>query len=264
MSFYRKYFSLLLLFLLACGLGAQEFPYHLDWAREARILGVAGALSIGSHVAENQLSGLSPSELRGQRRYDVWLLDRGATYNRSEAHRTLSDQLLRHAALLPATLMLNRTSRKRVLVLATLLGETMLLNDGLTKATKVIVRRSRPLTYNQAFDEGHRTANDARQSFVSGHTSNTAALSFFTAKVLHDLYPDSPYRPLIWAGAAVVPLATGYARYRAGKHFPTDIAAGYALGAALGILIPQWHKSPGRRGLRLGMGDDGVGLVYRW
>ena len=160
--------------------------------------------------------------------------------------------------------MLGRAPRHRALVLGTLLAETMLLNDGLTKVTKVIIRRNRPLTYNSEFADDSRQANDARQSFVSGHTSNTAALSFFTAKVFHDLYPDSRWRPYVWAGAATIPLVTGYARYRAGKHFPTDIVAGYALGATLGILIPQWHKDPARKGLKLDMTADGVGLVLRW
>lgn len=264
MLHYRKLSPLFLTILLACGLGAQDFPYQLDWGREATIVGIGGALSIGSHVAENQIRGLRASELSTKRRRDVWVLDRSATYNKSEAYRSMSDKLLRHAALLPATLMLGKPSRKRVLVIATLLGETMLLNDGLTKASKVLIRRDRPLTYNPAFDAGHRMANDARQSFVSGHTSNTAALSFFTAKVFHDLYPESPWRPVVWAGAAAIPLWTGYARYRAGKHFPTDIAAGYALGAALGILIPQWHKSPQELGWSIGMNEDGLGLCFRW
>jgi membrane-associated phospholipid phosphatase len=112
------------------------------------------------------------------------------------------------------------------MVVATMLAETILLNDGparLPSMTSTIRGLNRSTT---------------RLSFVSGHTANTGAPSFFAATVLHDLNPDSPSRPYFWAGAAVVPQATAYARYRAGKHFLTNIAAGYALGAAPGILIP--------------------------
>ena len=252
---------LLLLSLLA---GAQEFPYRLRAGREALLLGGAGALSLTTHLLENKLEPLQRDDIISLRRNDVWFLDRGATRNESEAYRTLSDQLLRAAVLVPGSLLLDRAPRRSVLVLGTLLAETMLLNDGLTKASKLLVKRSRPLTYNLAVEQEAKTHEDARQSFVSGHTSNTAALTFFTAKVFHDLHPESPWRPLVWAGAATVPLITGYARYRAGKHFPTDIAAGYALGAALGIVIPQLHKVAPATGWQAGVTDNGVGLIYRW
>ena len=70
----------------------------------------------------------------------------------------------------------------------------------------------------------------------------TDALSFFTAKVINDLYPNSKYKGLAWAGAITIPAFAGYLRYRAGKHFPSDIFVGYGVGAALGVLIPQFHK----------------------
>ncbi|WP_116126961.1 phosphatase PAP2 family protein [Lewinella sp. IMCC34183] len=258
-------FSLFLLLCTGLSLGAQDFPYQLDWKRESGLLAGGAALSIGSHLVESRMAGLTPRELARQRSDRVWFLDRGATRQYSETHRNLSDDLLRASLALPATLLIAPEPRRRVLVVATLLAETMLLNDGLTKATKVIVRRNRPLTFNPEHDPFNQASNDARQSFVSGHTSNTAALSFFTAKVFHDLYPESPLRPLLWAGAAAIPLLTGHARYQAGKHFPTDIAAGYLLGATLGVLIPELHKrAPAATGWNLDVTGAGIGLVYRW
>ena len=256
---------LVFLFLaLTLSVGAQEFPYSLEWKREVGLFALGGGLSATGHLLETELDPLSPDQLADLRRSKVWFLDRGATRNECPIARRLSDQLLRGAVLVPATLAVGRTTRRKALVVGTMLAQTMLLNDGFTKMSKVLIRRSRPLTYNEAFDDGAKSLNDARQSFVSGHTSNTAALSFFTAKVFHDLYPDSPWRPAVWAGAAAIPLATGYARYRAGKHFPTDIVAGYALGATLGIFIPQLHKSPAEAGWSLGMTEEGVGLSLRW
>jgi membrane-associated phospholipid phosphatase len=255
----------LVFFLLtSVGLAGQDFPYTLDAKREVGLF----AAGLGSSLLGRQLErGVTPftdAELRAQRRRHVWAIDRRATYNESREAFATSNHLLRAAVLLPAAVMTSRRGRRRGVVVATMLAQTLLLNDGLTRLTKAGIRRARPLTFNDEYDEGAKLKLDARLSFVSGHTSNTAALSFFTAKVLHDLYPDSPLRTYFWAGAAVVPLATGYARYRAGKHFPTDIAAGYALGAALGILIPQWHKSDKEAGWRVGMTANGVGLALRW
>ncbi len=253
-----------LLFLLSLTIGAQEFPYELDWKQELSYFTTGASISLTSHLIESQLEGLGPRQLARQNANDVPFFDRGATRQFSENHRVLSDQLLKYSFLLPASGMLSRSARSKPLVLAVMLAETGLLTEGFTKMSKVIFRRARPLTYNPEFENSARQSDNARQSFVSGHTANSAAMSFFTAKVFHDLYPDSKLRPLFWAGAAAVPLVTGYARYKAGKHFPTDIAAGMALGAAIGILIPEWHKKQDRRGLRVMPSGTGVSLSYSW
>ena len=250
--------------LAAATIGAQDFPYSLDWKREATLFATGATTSLAGRYLEHRVTPFTAEQLDGRRRRFVWFLDRGATYNECPIARRVSDQLLRGAVLLPALALTHRQARRKGLVIGTMLAQTMLLNDGLTRTTKALIQRARPLTFNDEYDEGSKLKGDARLSFVSGHTSNTAALSFFTAKVLHDLYPDSPLRPLIWATAAAVPLATGYARYRAGKHFPTDIAAGYALGAAIGILVPQWHKSPAQKGWSTGVTSEGIGLTLRW
>jgi membrane-associated phospholipid phosphatase len=46
----------------------------------------------------------------------------------------------------------------------------------------------------------------------------------------------------MWTSAALIPAITGLCRYGAGKHFFTDILVGYAIGSAVGILVPQLHK----------------------
>ncbi|WP_157975993.1 phosphatase PAP2 family protein [Lewinella sp. IMCC34191] len=258
-----RHFILWFLLCFALAAGAQDFPYTLNPEREIAMLTAAGSLSMTSHTLENKLDGHSPTEVATLQRKSVWFVDRGATRHRSEVFRNISDEVLRGSMLLPGTLLFSKPARRKGLVLATLLAETMLANDGLTKASKIIVQRSRPYIYNRSVDIDAKRGEDSRQSFVSGHTSNTAALTFFTAKVFHDLYPDSPWRPVVWAGAATIPLVTGYARYRAGKHFPTDIAAGYALGAALGILVPQLHKRGGEH-WSMTATADGLGIAYRF
>ena len=84
---------------------------------------------------------------------------------------------------------------------------------------------------------------DANASFFSGHTAMTASAAAFTATVYSIYHPDSKALPYIYISAAAIPLTTGYLRYKAGKHFPTDIAAGLIVGALNGFLIAKWHKS---------------------
>ncbi|MEM9023429.1 MAG: phosphatase PAP2 family protein, partial [Bacteroidota bacterium] len=39
-----------------------------------------------------------------------------------------------------------------------------------------------------------------------------------------------------------VPATTGLMRVLAGKHFPTDVITGYAVGGAIGFLVPHLHR----------------------
>lgn len=249
------------------GVSAQSisaFPYHLEWRKELPLLMGGGALSAAGHLAESRLPGLTPAELATLTPARVPAFDRSAIGQQSEAFRQASDELLRAAALTPGLLFLGRPARQKTLIIAVLAAETFLITEGLTKTTKVILRRSRPFTYDPTIAPEAKQGNDARQSFPSGHTSVTASLSFFTAKVLHDLYPESPWRPLIWGGAALLPAITGYARYRAGRHFPTDIIAGYLLGGSVGILIPQWHKKKDANTPEWSVTEHGMGLVWHF
>lgn len=61
------------------------------------------------------------------------------------------------------------------------------------------------------------------------------------AKVYSDYKPNKS-KFLIYGLAAIPPALIGYFRYKAGKHFPSDIIVGYVVGAVGGILIPHLHK----------------------
>lgn len=257
-------FFLLVVFLSLAPLRGQDFPYTLDLERELALLSLGGGFSISGHLLETRIEGLSQELIDSRSSQDIFFLDRPATRQQSERHRKLSDHLLQGSLLFPATLMISKPARAKPLVIGLMAVEAGLLTEGTTKLMKIIFRRRRPLTYNADFPLGEKLDNNALQSFPSGHTSNAAALSFFTAKVFHDLHPESPLRPYVWAAAGAVPAITGYARYRAGKHFPSDILVGYALGTVIGIMVPQWHKGGGSNKLRVLPTEEGIGIIYRW
>ena len=141
----------------------------------------------------------------------------------------------------PASLLGDKESRNEYYTSA-IYFESLLINAGITGLIKVITKRSRPYTYNPAVPLEKKLELDARHSFFSGHTSFAATGSFFIAKTYTDLNPGSKGNPYIWAGAAIFPAITGILRYKAGKHFPSDIIVGYIVGAAVGILVPHLHK----------------------
>ena len=82
----------------------------------------------------------------------------------------------------------------------------------------------------------------SRRSFYSGHTSSAFASMVFLAGVFERLYPDSDARGWVWGGCLAAATTTGYLRYAAGRHYPTDILAGAAVGAFVGYLVPALHE----------------------
>ena len=220
------------------------FPYQFSAKKETVILipgiglNTLGFLRSASTKPFSlaQLNALSPADIRLG-------IDRRAVNRWSPGSAHFSDALLYTALAVPATLALSSRCRDlRQGGGVALMGlEALMLSTGLTNAVKNTARRPRPYAYNTNVPLEIRMGSDARRSFFSGHTSTSAAATFFTAQVFSDLYPDSKWRYAVWSGAAVLPLAVGVQRYRAGKHFPTDIAVGYLVGAISGILAPRLH-----------------------
>ncbi len=150
-----------------------------------------------------------------------------------------SDALFITSLVLPVGLELGRglddDSLRRGLAYGGSVGATALLAG----VVKVSVKRSRPYTYSndpqvQAFT---RTARGNKHSFFSGHTS----LSFAAATsggVLHNaVSTDDNSRMILWAAGGALAASTGVFRIRAGKHFPSDVLVGAAVGTAAGIGI---------------------------
>ena len=121
----------------------------------------------------------------------------------------------------------------------------MTINGGLTNISKAVFQRPRPFVFADDWDPERIIKSGDQAAFVSGHTSGSAAASFFFARVFSDYFPDSKLKPYVWSIAISLPALTGYFRVRAGKHYPTDVIAGYLLGASIGYIIPTLHKNPG-------------------
>ena len=236
--------------------GNAQSPYDMNWKEESFHLGVGAVTFTTGLVFASQVKGLTNEEIAAHNRYDVNAFDRPATYNSSHQAKTASDVLLVTSYLLPLSLLASKNTRKDFGKIAILYGETVFIATGVTYFTKGVVLRSRPFVYNEDFAISEKKKVNARHAFFSGHTSLTAASCFFTAKVFSDYFPDSKYKPFVWAGAIIVPAAVGYFRVAAGKHFPTDVIAGYAIGAAVGFLIPQLHKK-----IKVGNADTNINLT---
>ncbi len=234
---------IILLFLFSFFISsAQESPYELDWNIDGTILGGSFSMCVASLIVEKKQDEISTTEILILNSSDVNSFDRFATRQKSHSFELTSHALLLSSGVAPFSLLATKKTRKDFLTIGVMGLETFLLTYGFTNINKVAVLRERPLLYNPSFSFEEKLEKDNRYSFFSGHTSVTASSFFFTAKVLTDYYPNSKWKPFIWTIAAIVPAITGYARVRAGKHFPTDVIVGYLVGAGTGILIPHIHK----------------------
>ena len=48
---------------------------------------------------------------------------------------------------------------------------------------------------------------------------------------------------MVWSMCAAFPILTGVLRYKAGKHFWTDVITGYLAGAVVGLATPYVHRA---------------------
>jgi len=169
--------------------------------------------------------------------------DRSATKNYSKKIALSSDVMMLAAMALPLIHLSNTNSRNDFGKIAVVGAEVFLLNIAATNFIKEAVGRTRPFVYNPNVPLAKKRKFDNFKSFFSGHTSTTAAMSFFFAKSYSDYNPNSKFRPMVWSLSALVPAVTGLLRYKAGKHFWTDILVGYAVGTLIGVGVPALHNA---------------------
>jgi undecaprenyl-diphosphatase len=144
-----------------------------------------------------------------------------------------------------------RDGRRAFLVDAVMYAESLAVTGAFTEATKIGVRRPRPIDYaNCGTPEQAQTSfctsnTDLQLSFFSGHASATGAVTGTATYVAFVRSgPRSP-RPWITLGVGTA-LTTfvSYERVRAGEHFPTDVIMGSLVGAGIGVLVPHFHRRP--------------------
>lgn len=121
---------------------------------------------------------------------------------------------------------------------ATVIAQAVTITEAVTEWTKVLVHRPRPYLYVPSAT-GAPSADDGR-SFPSSHASVAFAAAAAYASILHrrGLAGSNKLQIGVLFGAAT---ATAVLRVVAHKHFPTDVAAGAALGFVIGWTVPSLH-----------------------
>ncbi|MGB3548935.1 MAG: phosphatase PAP2 family protein [Saprospiraceae bacterium] len=226
-------------------------PYYVNkWigAGAAAVFTVAGSerikvLQDKDDISREAIAKLDYSAVPG---FDRAALRRNL--DKVEKSEGASDRVFQFSAiLLPASLMLDKRIRKDWLDIALLYLETQGLASSFYAFSPLgptSINRYRPRVYYGDLAYEDRSDGNQKNSFFSGHVSTTAIGSFFFAKVMTDYHPEwsAGRKALIYGLATLPPAYVGVQRVRALKHFPSDSVAGLAVGAGIGILVPQVHK----------------------
>ena len=245
---------------------APDSPYYLSKRMDLPLAAVSTGLLVGAELVD--VTPLTEDDINELNKDEVSDFDHSATENWDENSIATSDLLLYSSIGFPAILLIDKEIRRDYKKFMSIWAETFVLTYGLTNLTKVLVSRPRPYLYGTSEgSEEHKMEDDNQRSFFSGHTSLSAASWFMMASMYQDYHPESKLAPYIWATAYLVPAATGYYRYDAGKHFLSDVLTGYFVGRAIGVMVPRWHKKSSRVDVGLMLlpsGEPGVQLTYRY
>lgn len=233
----------LLLFLLATICQAQKVKtYQLNKKKELTIGTTCLVMGIADLVFERNLKPLAEEDILKLDVNDLPSFDRSTARQNSANAKQLSDVFEYGVFFVPAPLMLSDKARREAKEIGTMYFEAFALNVFSTQLVKYVTLRNRPFMYNESIDISQKRTTNGRKSFYSGHVSHTATLSVFTAKVFSDLYPESKWKSAIWVTALAIPATTGYLRYKAGRHFPSDNVAGLIAGSLIGYFVPELHR----------------------
>ncbi len=233
------------------GTSSSSIRPEYRWLVEAPLAGAGASLLLAGLAVDVQRqavppAGLDPSTIHFQ-------IDRSVVGNRDLQARTWSDRFVALAIAYELVLPpLAAADGERLQAVTDRLGmqaEAALLTVGVGQLTKRAVSRPRPFTYLGATErpaDPHYdvTQDEAFLSMPSGHAAaGWCAASFaLTDYLISNPGQEWPARASVGFTGSVLATATSALRVQAGQHFPTDVLAGAAIGAACGIAVPLLHR----------------------
>ncbi|PKL17581.1 MAG: phosphoesterase PA-phosphatase [Spirochaetae bacterium HGW-Spirochaetae-5] len=238
---YKSTASILLIIILTQAI-AFSSPYKLSPVMDGILIGSGTALYGFSIYSDKYADPLTDSQIAELSENDINILDRPAAHHRSASSAQWSDAAVTSIMISPAAFLAAEKTRNDLLTIGVMYGESILITTGLCGSIKNIVHRKRPYTYNSDVPDEEKKKKDSVRSFYSGHTANAFNSAVFISTVYSEYYPENSWRFCIWGASLSAASLTGYLRYRAGKHYPTDIIAGAVTGSTTGWLIPALHR----------------------
>lgn len=252
----------------------SEFPYKLNYTQD--IIALSSGISLISYYVylENnaKINYLTNEEVLNLNKNDINAFDRSATNHWSTEFADASDVVQTSLKYVPTLLLIPEIKNKNwnnILTLSIIGFEGYMITLGLTGCTKLTVKRKRPYLYNTTTITESEKLYLAQEmvsykSFFSGHTSTSFFYATFLSKVYTDIYGKSKWSYIITGISLTSATTVGYLRYKAGKHYPTDIIVGAIVGSAVGYFIPRLHKRKNNNVTLYITHNNQLGFIYRF
>lgn len=222
---------------------SAQSTFRLHPLADGLALSAGLGMTLVGYRLNRQLQPLSSADLQQLQSANLPRIDRFATAYYRPSVAALSDWIALASVAVPAACLRSSYVRQRLPALGLMAAEGALWTSGLTLLTKGLTQRVRPYVYNTAVAPAEKMSSDGRRSYFSGHVAMAAYTTFAGASLYSHVYPDRSAKWVIWAAAVVLPAATAWGRVSSGKHFLTDVATGYVVGAGLGLLAVRLHRN---------------------
>jgi membrane-associated phospholipid phosphatase len=243
-------------------------PLEFSWPRETALLatGLTGQF-IGQYRLDH-MAAARPDELR---RSDLSPLDRWNAGTWNPGADAASDYLA--LVIGPAMVYADvwhtargESSWRPVLEDFLVLAQASAWNSALNLNVRATRVHPRPYVYGTAAPESERRKGEAAGSFYSGHASGAFLGAVYVSTVYPLRHPEFEHEGWLWAGSLTVATGVSALRVVAGKHFPSDVLAGAAMGSLVGLGFVQLHLKDGvelwgARPLPLLTPEGGVGMA---
>lgn len=208
--------------------------YTSGWQDAAAIL-AGGGLALAAMRVVPPATPCAPCDPASLPGIDAWVV--GAN---SSAARAGSNVLVVSVVAGSALASVSGLDHERARGNAAVLVNAAVWSTAASEWLKIAFHRSRPVLYT-ADAPAAADDPDNRESLPSGHTT----LAFATATA-YAVMAERQHLPHAGRNTALLYIgATGVAALRVagGKHFPTDVLAGAALGAGVGWLTARLHPT---------------------
>lgn len=145
-------------------------------------------------------------------------------------------------------------------------AQALALQNGLNLLVRSMELWPRPYIYateGEGLEKAESAKGEAYGSFFSGHASAAFTVAVFTGEWFSDVYPNSPYKDIVWASSLSAAGLVGALRIAAGKHYPTDVIVGALVGTGVSLSVIGLHKKSGDR-VSLYAGLNTAGFIARF
>ena len=257
----RQQIFFLLVLLSGAGVFSAAEPvshYEVSWHKDMPVTFFSAFTSVFGNYRYSQMDKPESGDYRQVSELFPWDRPVAGRYDGSADKASDWAAVLGIAplALAGATWGLGDASGADFAAYTLMFAQALALQNGVNLMVRSLEFWPRPYVYakdgygtgnQEAVEKAEKAEEEAYGSFFSGHASAAFTVAVFTGEWFGEVYPNSPYQGVVWAGALSAAGLVGVLRIAAGKHYPTDVVVGALVGSGISLAVIKIHKKRNNR-----------------